>query len=240
MRTSPHPEWIESLLTFLKPYEDRVIEHNVFKALSHGTLPIYQLRRGLINFYPLIERFPRYMALSLAKVPAGLAAWPKATRTWLIRNINQERLHSEWWKNFARGFGVDTSAFESAVLPPAEMDAINHYLWRVCTHGSLAEGVSASNYAIEGPTGAWTKNVLQGLQQYRNMPGVQINEKTLEWISVHAHYDDRHPVEALEIIKWFAITEEEQERVRYAAKRSLEYYALALDDVYRVSDETDH
>lgn len=162
METSPHPDWIRSLLAFLKPYEDRVIKHDVFRALGQGTLPIHQLRMGLINFYPLIESFPQYMALSLAKVPAGLSDWPKATRTWLIKNINQERLHSDWWKNFASGFGVDTSAFAGVVLPPPKMDAINHYLWRICAHGSLAEGVSASNYAIEGPTGAWTKTSCRG------------------------------------------------------------------------------
>jgi pyrroloquinoline quinone (PQQ) biosynthesis protein C len=56
----------------------------------------------------------------------------------------------------------------------------------------------------------------------------------LEWVSAHASYDDKHPDEALEIIKAFATTKEEQEKVKQATKRALEYYALALDACYEI------
>ena len=114
------------------------------------------------------------------------------------------------------------------------MDAINHYLWRVSTHGSLAEGMSAVNFAVEGPTGEWTKRVKEGFEKHSSVEELEIGENTLEWIAAHATYDDRHPDEALEIVKAYATTDEEREKVKHAAKRALEYYALALETCYEL------
>lgn len=121
---------------------------------------------------------------------------------------------------------------EKEIFPPIQMDAVNNYLWRICSHGTLAEGISAANYAIEGATGEWTKKANKSLTKYYNRKGYKINKKTLEWVTAHSSYDDRHPEQALEIIKAYAATPKEQEQVREAAKRSLEYYALALEACY--------
>jgi pyrroloquinoline quinone (PQQ) biosynthesis protein C len=232
MKLTPHPTWIAELLESLSPYKDRVVKHRIFQDISRGRLSKQKFQGALINFYPLIETFPKYMALNLAKVPPGNAIWNKRASSWLTVNIDQERLHTKWWRQFAVGFKVPKNALEGEVIPPPEMDAINNYLWRVCTYGSLAEGISAANFAIEGPTGEWTKRVRDGFEKYRGVAGVEINEKTLEWIVAHADYDDRHPEEALELIKAFATTPEECAKVERAARRALEYYALALDYSY--------
>jgi pyrroloquinoline quinone (PQQ) biosynthesis protein C len=229
--TTPQPEWMHNLLTDLSPYEDRVVNHLVFTMLRAGELPIPVLQKALINFYPLIESFPKYMALNLDKVPNCAGSPHDETRAWLTTNIRQERRHAKWWRDFAKGFGVDVEAFRVAVRPPAEMDCINNYLWRVCTRDSLHEGLAASNYAVEGPTGAWTKNVRDGFELYRGRPGVDINDQTLAWPNAHALYDDAHPYEAIEIIKAYATSPESRESVKFAAMRTLEYYAMALDSL---------
>jgi pyrroloquinoline quinone (PQQ) biosynthesis protein C len=234
IKVTPHPQWIKELLGFLNPYHDRVINHRIFNDIIAGLLTIKQFQGGLINFYPLIESFPKYMALNLAKVPSGDSNWNKQTRYWLITNINQERLHTGWWKRWAVGFGVSPDVFNEEIYPPPDMDAINNYLWRICTHGSLAEGISAANFAVEGPTGEWTKRIRERIRNYSNVEGIEVNEKTFEWIEGHADFDDRHPEQALEIVKAYATTKEEQEKVKYAAKRALEYYAQALDTCYEL------
>ena len=233
IKVTHHPEWVYAFIDYLEPFKSKVVSNKFFQDISSGKLTVRQFQGALINFFPLIESFPKYMALNLAKVPAGGKSLNKRTRDWLIRNINQERLHTGWWRDFAFGFGVSKSALDEEIQPPPEMDAINNYLWRISTHGSLAEGISAVNYAVEGPTGEWTRVVLEGIRKYKGVAGTRINEKTLEWVTAHAEYDDRHPEEALEIVKAYATTEEEQERVKRAAKRSLEYYSLALDTCYR-------
>lgn len=229
---TPHQEWMSELLDYLKLYENKVVNHRYFQDMANGTLSIERFHRGLIYFYPLIEAFPKYMALNLAKVPAADSGWNSKTRSWLITNMNVERVHTVWWRQWAEGFGVSKDVLDEEIHPPAEMDAINNYLWRICTHGSLAEGVSATNYAVEGPTGQWTISVKEGLRKYQSVEGLNVNKKTVEWVAGHADYDDRHPYEALEIIKAYATTQEEQNRVKQAAKRAMEYYAMALDDCY--------
>jgi len=231
-----HPAWVEELVAFLEPYGQRITQHEFFGAMADGSLGLERWQRALVHFYPLIETFPQYMALNLAKVPAGSSIWNNRARHWLILNIGQERVHANWWKQWAKGFGVPGDMLEQEVHPPASMDAINSYLWRVCSYGSLAEGMSATNFAVEGPTGQWTKRIKDALLSYRGMPGVDINEKTMAWVAAHADYDDLHPHEALEVIKAFAITPEEQMRVRQAAKRAMEYYAMALDCCMRVDN----
>ncbi|MCA1593569.1 MAG: iron-containing redox enzyme family protein [Acidobacteria bacterium] len=231
---TPDPAWMKEFRGFIQPYQDKVVNSRIFRDINKGTLTVKQFQGALINFFPLIESFPQYMALNLAKVPPGDSKRNRKAKQWLISNMNIERLHTVWWKHFAAGFNVPAKVLEAPICPPPEMDAINNYLWRICTRGSLAEGISASNFAIEGPTGEWTKNVKEAFEKYRNVEGLRINERTLEWIQAHASYDDKHPVEALEIIKSFATSKEEQEKVKYAAKRALEYYALALDACYEL------
>jgi pyrroloquinoline quinone (PQQ) biosynthesis protein C len=86
---TPHPEWVEELLAFLEPYGRRITEHEFFEAFSRGSLGIEQCRRALVYFYPLIETFPQYMALNLAKVPAGSSLLNSRARHWQISNIQQ-------------------------------------------------------------------------------------------------------------------------------------------------------
>lgn len=234
IRLTSHPEWVNEFLEFIAPYKDRVVNNRIFEDINTTRLSGNQFQGAMINFYPLIESFPKYMALSLSKVPAGNSVWSRKTRFWLITNMNQERLHTEWWKQMARGFGIASEALQQEIYPPPEMDAINNYLWRICTYGSLAEAISAANFAIEGATGEWTQKTRAGFERYCNVPSFEVNDKTLEWVTAHASYDDKHPYEALEIIKAYAVTREEQQKVKQAAKRSLEYYSLALDTCYKI------
>lgn len=232
IRITSHPPWAADLLESVSPYEDRIVNSKIFNDMTEGVLSISRFRAGLVNFYPLIENFPKYMALNLAKVPPGDAVWNKKTRFWLISNLNQERVHTGWWKQWACGFGVSTNVFDTEISPPAEIDAINNYLWRVCGLGTLAEGISATHFAVEGVTGRWTKKVRAGLKKYSRVEGVKLTERTLEWVEAHATYDDKHPQQALEILKAIAYTETDRVKIKQAAIRALEYYSLALDSCY--------
>lgn len=235
IRITPHPAWVIDLLKFLAPYKARVVKNKLFKDIQKQKLTLGQVRGGLINFYPLIESFPQYMALNLAKVPSGDNLQNSKTRYWLITNINQERIHTRWWKQWARGFGIPSEVIETKICPPAEMDCINHYLWSICTRGSIAEGIAAANFAVEGPTGEWAKIVSPSMREFCRSHRVKSLNKTLEWLQAHADHDDKHPAQALEIIKAYATSADEQEKVRQAARLSLEYYAMALDACYELS-----
>ena len=234
VKITPHPSWIEEFLDFIAPYNDRIVNGRLFSELAAGTLSIERFRGGLVNFYPLIESFPKYMLLTLDKVPGENNPTNNMARDWLIENINIERRHKTWYKRWAMDFGVPTKALSEPVVPPPEMDAVNNYLWRVAGHGSLVEGISAINYAIEGPSGEWTKRVKRNIRAYEKQPGVTLRNGTLTWINAHAAYDDTHPDEALELIKLLARTKQEQEMVKLAAQRGMEYYAMAAEACYEM------
>ena len=231
IKITDHPAWVIEFLEFLAPYRKNIVNHRLFCDITARRLPPSRFREALINFYPLIETFPKFMALNLTKVPmSGVVA--KQTRDWLITNIRQERIHADWWKNFAYGFRVPRKRMSCEISPPPEIDALNNYLWETCMRGSLCEGISAANFAIEGPTGEWTKNAVPAIASYDGLDGIRITKKTLRWATAHAEYDDRHPAEALELVKMLAVTVPDQNRAKQAAKRAMEYYALALDAVY--------
>jgi pyrroloquinoline quinone (PQQ) biosynthesis protein C len=227
---TPHPAWVVRFLESLAPYEDRIVNHIIFQEIREHRLGKGPFQGALINFFPLIQCFPQYLAITLAKVRSN-SEWDERTRQWLIGNISQERCHTEWWRSFAEGFGI-SGQLEGEIEPPAQMEALNHYLWCISYWGSLAEAIGAVYFAVEGATGRWTKSVSRDIQGYRDFDWTNISRKSLRWLTAHAEYDDYHPLEALEIIKAYASTEREQSSVFKATRRSLEYYTLALDSCY--------
>lgn len=64
---------------------------------------------------------------------------------------------------------------------------------------SLAAGLAATNFAIEGVTGEWAYSVYDSAV-YRESFDPSHRTRSLRWLELHAAYDDAHPWEALEII----------------------------------------
>ena len=146
-------------------------------------------------------------------------------------------LKSEWagdsmtFSFRAKGFGITAEQLDN-VRPPAAMDAINHYLWHINERGSVAEAIAATNLAIEWATGEWSRKVVSGMREYAKTGQAVIDRRTMAWLRAHAHYDDHHPHEAMELIKHLCTDDESRETARLAAKRGMEYYVMALDDCF--------
>jgi pyrroloquinoline quinone (PQQ) biosynthesis protein C len=227
LNLTPDPTWVGQLIESLASYEDRVVNAQIFQDIKLGSLSLEKIQRALVEFYPLVESFPSLMAIILSRVPLGDSEPNGSIREWLINNISVERLHTHWWKDWANDFGVPIATFDTEIVPPIEIDALNNYLWRTCTYRSIPEALAALNLSIEGATGKWSRGILEALPKYKDK-GVQFGHKTLRWVEQHAKRDDRHPREAMELIKVTASSPELRDRVRQAAKSSLECYALAL------------
>ena len=75
--------------------------------------------------------------------------------------------------------------------------------------------------------------MVKGFIKYHGRDGISLDKKAYWWMEAHAEYDDLHPLEALEMIKAHATSEELQEKVRHAAQRSLEYLYAALEACYQ-------
>jgi pyrroloquinoline quinone (PQQ) biosynthesis protein C len=223
---TPHPPWILELRHHIEPTWNAILNCRLIREGSAGKLLLPQMRAWILQLYPFIETFPKWIALNIPKTQDVMS------RDFLIDNVRMEKRHAEQWIHMAEGFGIKRYDLYT-VRPLAEVDALTHWLWSINTQGSLAEAVAATNYAIEGITKDIAIAALKGFPHYEGIDGIHLDRKAYWWMEAHAKYDDLHPQQALEIIKLYATTKELQDKVTFVTQRSLEYMLLALETCYR-------
>lgn len=229
---SPHPQWVDSLHGYIKPYWDELLEGEFVDSVSTAKLTVPEMRGWILQLFPFIHAFPKFLAEALIKVEDDYS------RSFLIDNIRVEKAHAEHWIWMGQGFGltreemIDLAEGGRPVL--RDVQSLTDWLWYINTKGSLAEAVAATSFAIEGITGDMARKAANGFDSYRGQPGVEMNPKTYKWMHEHARYDDEHPKIALEIVQRYATTERIQTRVMFAAKRSLQLLNLAFNTSYQV------
>jgi len=225
-KVSDHPLWVATLYEFVAPYWDGLVNGPWAESIASTRMSVDQMRGWILQLYPIIHDFPKFLAESLIKVE------DEFSRTFLIENIRIEKAHAEHWLWMGEGFGVGRQQMldiaEGRAPGLRDMQSLTDWIWRVNAKGTLAEAVAATSFAIEGVAGALARRIATGFEAYRGQPGVDMNPKTYKWIREHAHYDDEHPKFALEIVKRYVLTEHMQRQVMLAAKRSLELLDLAL------------
>jgi pyrroloquinoline quinone (PQQ) biosynthesis protein C len=234
---SKHPIWVDTMRDYLQPYWDRVLDGGFAESAAMTRLTVDELRSWIMQMYPLIHTFPKFLAEALIKVEDDYS------RSFLIDNIRVEKGHAEHWLWMAEGFGLDrqdlldlASGGSPVIL---DVQSVTDWLWYINNKGSLAEAVAATSFAIEGVTGDLTRKALQGFEAYGRFPGVVMNARTSRWMRSHARYDDEHPKIALEVIKRYATTERAQQKVMLAGRRSLELLNVALNAAYRAYSVSD-
>lgn len=225
------PQWVESLNGYLKPYWAELTNSDWAKAVGSGTMSVPEMQGWILQIYPFIHAFPKFLAEALIKVEDDYS------RSFLIDNIRVEKAHAEHWIWMGMGFGLkredmlDIAEGNKPVL--RDVQSLTDWLWYINTKGSLAEAVAATSFAIEGITGDLARQVVEGFESYRGKPGVDMNPRTYKWMKEHALYDDEHPKIAMEIVKRYATTEKMQMRVMMASKRSIQLLNQALHTAYK-------
>ena len=223
---SPNPRWVDSLHGYVKPYWDELLQGEWAEGVANTRLSVSEMRGWILQIYPFIHAFPKFLAEALIKVEDD------DSRSFLIDNIRVEKAHAEHWVWMGMGFGLkkkdmlDLAEGSRPVL--RDVQSLTDWLWYINTKGSLAEAVAATSFAIEGVAGDIARKVTAGFEAYRGQPGVEMGPKTYKWFREHAHYDDVHPKIALEIVKRYATTEKMQTRAMIAAKRSIQLLHNAL------------
>ena len=232
LAATEHPEWAAGMLARLRPTWAAVLDCAVFTGTTPGALDEELWRRVVCEYFCVVEAFPKYMGITLAKTTFGRQPKDELARTWLIGNIRVESNHVEWYIDWAAGHGVSRQELID-YRPHEAVSGLDSWLWSVAYQGTLAEAVGAVNYAIEGTTGEWTKHVLPAFTELLG------GDKTaLTWLRNHAEYDDEHPVQALEIVKNALAgdgepTPTQVARTEHAIRRSLELFRAGFDSCLR-------
>lgn len=193
-----YPAWAQDMVGKAQAAKQEVVEHELFRLMREARLDPLIMRHFMVAIWPVIERFPAYMAQSLLKTRYGRSVGDDLARRWLVRNIRVEQNHAEHWLNWAEGSGVARSDVLRGAAPHGTEVLPNWCEEAVCTD-SLAAGMAATNFAIEGVTGEWAYSVYDSAV-YRESFDSSHRTRTLRWLELHAAYDDAHPWEALEII----------------------------------------
>lgn len=231
------PQWVGSMNGYLKPYWDELLNGPWCEGVTNTTLTVAEMRGWILQVYPFIHAFPKFLAEGLIKVEDDYS------RSFLIDNIRVEKAHAEHWIWMGMGFGLtrqemlDAADGTTPVL--RDVQSLSDWLWYINTRGSLAEAVAATSFAIEGIAGDIARKVVNGFEAYKDIPGVQMGPKTYKWFREHAHYDDEHPKIALDIVRRYATTERMQTKVMIAAKRSVQLLHNALQTGYQAYSVTD-
>lgn len=229
LQPTPHPAWVERMLGNLATPWERACWPSLFADTVAGRHPpLSYWQRALAHFFIIVENFPKYMGLTLAKTTYGRRPGDAAVRRWLLKNLGVEAKHAEWYVDWMRGAGVIPEAVFH-MKPADEIGELHDHLLETCRNGTLAEGVAASNWAIEGVTGVWSRAVAAPFHAYA-ADGAKIDDRSMFWLSAHAAYDDHHPEEALEILKLYVDpAHDDPARVEAAARRSLELFRSGMD-----------
>lgn len=226
-----YPLWLQDVVEACGEARRKVTEHELFRAMRDGALLESDMRRFLIGIWPVIEQFPQYMAMNLLKVQYGQAPGHESVRKYLIRNIRVEQNHVEYWIDWAQAHGVGREQLLFGARS-GSAEALSHWCWHTCERDPLPAAMAATNYAIEGVTAEWTALVCS-TGAYETGFAPEVRKSAMRWLKVHAHYDDTHPWEALEIIATLIghrATPREVHGIQSGIRKSHDYMRMALDD----------
>jgi pyrroloquinoline quinone (PQQ) biosynthesis protein C len=230
MDIASYPAWTRELVEACSDNKRRVAEHELFKAMRDAALDEATTRQFLISGWQVVEQFPQYMAINLLKIRYGDHPAQLMARRYLIRNIRVEQNHADYWVMWAKACGVSLAELiESKV--PVDNVSLSHWCWHTCERESLAVAMAAINYAIEGATGEWASLVCSR-DDYENSFAPEWGKKAVKWLQLHAHYDDEHPWEALEIIVTLLGLDPgtgEVDKLRHTICATYDYMQMALD-----------
>jgi pyrroloquinoline quinone (PQQ) biosynthesis protein C len=195
---SSYPQWAQDMVASCQQAKQEVLDHEVWQMMRDATIDPVTTRNFMVGIWPFIERFPGYMAHSLLKTQYGRSPGDDAARRWLVRNIRVEQNHAEYWLNWAEGSGVPRDEVLHGRAAPGT-SVLADWCEDISKRGTLAAGMVATNYAIEGVTGEWAQFVYDSPVYAASFP-LQTRTSSLRWLQLHAAYDDTHPWEALDII----------------------------------------
>lgn len=193
-----YPEWAQDMAIDADMIKKTVVDHELWNVMREMRQDEMSTHNFMIGIWPVIERFPGYMANSLLKTRYGRSEGDDLARRWLVRNIRVEQNHAEYWLDWAEGAGVARNSVLRGDAPVGT-EALAEWCEEISASGSLAASVAATNYAVEGATGEWAQ-ILYDSESYAQAFAPEHRNRSLRWLKLHAAYDDTHPWEALEIV----------------------------------------
>ena len=225
-----YPEWVRDIVDRSRDAKMAVLDHQLFANMRDAKLSESAMRAFLVNGWPVINEFPQYMGMNLQKIGPLSTPGLRMARRYLTRNIRVEQNHADYWLDWAAAHDVTREKMEMGDGPVMSF-ALSHWCWKTSSADNLPAAIAATNYAIEGVTGEWSTLVCGDGRLEESYPG-PIRKRTMRWLKMHAHYDDAHPWEALDIVATILGSNPDTETIRdvqRSVERSYQYLKVCVD-----------
>src|SRR4051812_23004862 len=230
MTIESYPTWVQDVVRASDASRQRVVRHELYRQIKDNTVSEAAIRRFLMSVWPVIWEFPQYMAMSLCHVKQGVPGHEQA-RSYLIKNIKVENTHARLWIDWADAHGLSRDELQRGTRSAAA-EALSHWCGHICQKETLVVAMAATNYAIEGATGDWSCYICSGTT-YENRFPPNLRHRAMKWLKAHAHYDDRHPWQALAIIAQAlgpSPKSDDVKAIQQAIEKSYAYMCLTQDE----------
>lgn len=213
---------VDSLINeIVKPGLLSLMQTQYFSELRQGTLSIRRLQGFALQHYITNVALNKGFALCMVKYAHDADLYKH-----FAYQYNEEQYHPELAKRFGVALGLNDNEFEKTL-----------FIFECLSHtGAALRGMLAGSPA-ENRTWALVNEsmVCRYSEEFATyLPKhYQIPDKALEFFKVHWVADQDHTRRATEVVKRFANSPEEQNRVREIAKHAVRFKIAKFDGIYR-------
>lgn len=218
--------FVNSLIKeIIQPGVDRLVELPYFTELRAGKLSIKRLQGWAVQHYLHNVALLKGFALCMVKNSHD----PDLFKYFLYQ-MNEEQYHPDLAKKFGLAIGLQEEDFGKA-LPIFE--CLSHTAKTI--HGMLL-GSAAENRASalvnETMVCRYSEEHMDALRKHYGL-----NDKAIQFFTVHAVADQEHTAMAGEIIAKHVNNERQQELVRDAARHMVRYKIAKFEGIYNAYAE---
>jgi pyrroloquinoline quinone (PQQ) biosynthesis protein C len=218
--------FVDSLIKeVIQPGVDRLVELPYFTELRAGKLSIKRLQGWAMQHYLHNVALLKGFALCMVKNSHD----PDLFKYFLYQ-MNEEQYHPDLAKKFGLAIGLQEEDFGKA-MPIFE--CLSHTAKTI--HGMLL-GSAAENRASalvnETMVCRYSEEHMDALRKH-----YRLNDKAIQFFTVHAVADQEHTAMASEIIAKHVNNERQQELVRDAARHMVRYKIAKFEGIYNAYAE---
>lgn len=207
----------------IQPGVDRLMELPYFTELRAGKLSLKRLQGWAVQHYLHNVALLKGFALCMVKNSHD----PDLFKYFLYQ-MNEEQYHPDLAKKFGLAIGLQEEDFAKAT---PIFECLSHTAKTI--HGMLLGSASenrASALVNETMVCRYSEEHISALQKHYGL-----NDKAIQFFTVHAVADQEHTAMASEIIAKHANSERQQELVRDAARHMVRFKIAKFEGIYNAS-----
>lgn len=214
--------FVSSLIEeIVKPGLQSLMQTQYFSELRQGSLSVRRLQGFALQHYLTNVALNKGFALCMVKYAHDVELYKH-----FAYQYNEEQYHPDLVKRFGLALGLQEEQFQDAT-----------FIFECLSHtGAALRGMLAGSPA-ENRTWALVNEsmVCRYSEEFATYlaKNYELPDKALEFFKVHWVADQDHTERAAQVVRRFANTPQEQNRVRQIAKHAVRFKVAKFDGIYR-------